>query len=179
MLVLLATRRSARGRCLPRAEAVACHFKRTFSTDDTKSHPRTNARSAKQRIKYYHVSGIGGSAELGPSGTLRIARAMDTLRSVLGHTDVFFVSPLMPTLTSDRTGSHSQAEGHEIFTDVTRAQGGKDSAPQPVNLLLGALIGCETATAVSCQTPQRRAVPMNTDRADHLRSQPQTPSPSP
>ena len=45
------------------------------------------------------------------------------------------------------SGSRSEAESHVMATDVTRAQGGKDAAPQPVNLLLAALIGCETATA--------------------------------
>ena len=45
------------------------------------------------------------------------------------------------------SGSRSEAESHAMATDVTRAQGGRDAAPQPVNLLLAALIGCETATA--------------------------------
>jgi len=36
---------------------------------------------------------------------------------------------------------------HVIDTDVPKALGGRDQAPQPVELLLAALIGCETATA--------------------------------
>ena len=78
----------------------------------TKTTGTASASSAsRKRLKHYHVSGFGGGADLGPSG------------------------------------SWSEAEGHHMATDVTRAQGGKDAAPQPVNLLLAALIGCETATA--------------------------------
>lgn len=36
---------------------------------------------------------------------------------------------------------------HEIRTDVPRSMGGGDEAPQPVELLLSALVGCEQATA--------------------------------
>mmetsp|Transcript_112000 Transcript_112000/g.311839 ORF Transcript_112000/g.311839 Transcript_112000/m.311839 type:complete len:200 (-) Transcript_112000:85-684(-) len=36
---------------------------------------------------------------------------------------------------------------HTLLTDVPRAMGGCDAAPQPVELLLAALVGCETATA--------------------------------
>lgn len=39
------------------------------------------------------------------------------------------------------------ARGHTLVTDVPRAGGGADAAPQPVETLLAALIGCETATA--------------------------------
>lgn len=38
-------------------------------------------------------------------------------------------------------------ELHEIRTDVPRSMGGGDEAPQPVELLLSALVGCEQATA--------------------------------
>ena len=37
--------------------------------------------------------------------------------------------------------------GQTAHTDVPRAMGGKDAAPQPVELLLAALVGCEQATA--------------------------------
>lgn len=37
--------------------------------------------------------------------------------------------------------------GHEIATDLPRAMGGRDEAPQPVELLLAALLGCKSATA--------------------------------
>ena len=36
---------------------------------------------------------------------------------------------------------------HDIRTDVPKAMGGADEAPQPVELLLAALLGCEQATA--------------------------------
>jgi len=38
--------------------------------------------------------------------------------------------------------------GHELFTDVPKKMGGTDSAPQPVEHLLAALIGCAQATAM-------------------------------
>lgn len=38
--------------------------------------------------------------------------------------------------------------GHDLFTDVPKKMGGADSAPQPVEHLLAALIGCTQATAV-------------------------------
>ena len=42
----------------------------------------------------------------------------------------------------------SQTEdGHEIRSDVPKAMGGSDTAPQPVYLLLSAMVGCETSTA--------------------------------
>ena len=37
--------------------------------------------------------------------------------------------------------------GHRILTDTPKLSGGKDGAAQPVELVLAALIGCETATA--------------------------------
>ena len=36
---------------------------------------------------------------------------------------------------------------HAVRTDLPRAMGGRDEAPQPVELLVSALIGCEQATA--------------------------------
>ena len=38
--------------------------------------------------------------------------------------------------------------GHELFTDVPKPMGGSDSAPQPVEHLLAALLGCTQATAI-------------------------------
>ena len=38
--------------------------------------------------------------------------------------------------------------GHKLFTDVPKSMGGKDQAPQPVEHLLAALIGCSQATAI-------------------------------
>lgn len=37
--------------------------------------------------------------------------------------------------------------GHTLSTDVPRFMGGRDLAPQPVEVLLTALLGCKTATA--------------------------------
>lgn len=38
-------------------------------------------------------------------------------------------------------------DGHIILSDLPLSMGGTDTAPQPVLLLLSALVGCETATA--------------------------------
>ena len=38
--------------------------------------------------------------------------------------------------------------GHTIQTNVPQKMGGKDTAPQPVEYLLAALIGCTQATAI-------------------------------
>jgi len=38
--------------------------------------------------------------------------------------------------------------GHTIQTDIPQKMGGKDTAPQPVELLLAALIGCTQATSI-------------------------------
>ena len=47
--------------------------------------------------------------------------------------------------------------GQTAQTDVPRAMGGKDAAPQPVELLLAALVGCEQATAAYvCRHLSRR-----------------------
>jgi putative redox protein len=43
--------------------------------------------------------------------------------------------------------STSTVRGHDIRTDLPRAAGGQDSAPQPVELVIAALIGCKVATA--------------------------------
>ena len=37
--------------------------------------------------------------------------------------------------------------GHELATDLPKAVGGQDIAPQPVELLVASLLGCKTATA--------------------------------
>lgn len=38
--------------------------------------------------------------------------------------------------------------GHAFSTDLPKYMGGEDAAPQPVELLLGSLIGCTQATAI-------------------------------
>jgi len=38
--------------------------------------------------------------------------------------------------------------GHTIQTDIPQKMGGKDTAPQPVEYLLSALIGCTQATSI-------------------------------
>lgn len=42
------------------------------------------------------------------------------------------------------------ARHHEIRLDLPKTMGGADGAPQPVELLVAALIGCEQATAAYC-----------------------------
>ena len=51
------------------------------------------------------------------------------------------------TGTTQGTTSTSQTRGHTLKTDTPPSGGGKDTAPQPVETLLAALIGCEGATA--------------------------------
>ena len=51
------------------------------------------------------------------------------------------------TGTTQGTTSTSQTHGHTLKTDTPPSGGGKDTAPQPVETLLAALIGCEGATA--------------------------------
>ena len=51
------------------------------------------------------------------------------------------------TGTTSGTTSTSQTRGHTLKTDTPPSGGGKDTAPQPVETLLAALIGCEGATA--------------------------------
>ena len=50
--------------------------------------------------------------------------------------------------STGRAGCTVQTDtGHTVSTDVPRFMGGADLAPQPVELLLTALLGCKTATA--------------------------------
>jgi hypothetical protein len=42
--------------------------------------------------------------------------------------------------------SNLKASNHSIITDIPKVVGGKDNGPQPVEMLLSGLIGCETAT---------------------------------
>ena len=51
------------------------------------------------------------------------------------------------TGTTQGTTSTSHTRGHTLRTDTPPSGGGKDTAPQPVETLLAALIGCEGATA--------------------------------
>ena len=51
------------------------------------------------------------------------------------------------TGTTSGTTSTSQTRGHTLRTDTPPSGGGSDTAPQPVETLLAALIGCEGATA--------------------------------
>ena len=50
--------------------------------------------------------------------------------------------------------------GHSLSTDIPLKMGGKDSAPQPVETLLAAWMGCTQATAlfVGRQLPKRLAI---------------------
>ena len=40
-----------------------------------------------------------------------------------------------------------RVRGHELVLDLSRAQGGQDRGPEPLECLLAALVGCEQATA--------------------------------
>ncbi len=52
------------------------------------------------------------------------------------------------TAVGDGPGSTSRTDtAYTIRTDLPTGVGGQDSAPQPVELLLAALLGCKTATA--------------------------------
>ena len=54
-------------------------------------------------------------------------------------------------LTGIGTGTHVQIDtvtGHRIQTDIPKAMGGQDTAPQPVELLLSSWMGCTQATAM-------------------------------
>ena len=50
--------------------------------------------------------------------------------------------------------------GHAIRTDLPRAMGGHDEAPQPVELLLASLVGCEQATASFVARQMRPRLPL-------------------
>lgn len=53
-------------------------------------------------------------------------------------------------LTGEGSRNHCKVvteDGYTIQSDIPKSMGGRDSAPQPVYLLLAALTGCETATA--------------------------------
>lgn len=51
--------------------------------------------------------------------------------------------------------------GHNVSTDLPRSMGGKDVAPQPVELLMSALVGCETATATFVARQMRPRFPLD------------------
>lgn len=64
--------------------------------------------------------------------------------------------------TFDAVGERNRVEvttdtGHAICTDIPKKVGGSDSAPQPVETLMAAWIGCTQATAlfVGRQMPER------------------------
>jgi len=53
------------------------------------------------------------------------------------------------TGTGEKSSVHMKANtGHELQTDVPKKMGGGDTAPQPVEMLLGAFLGCTQATAI-------------------------------
>jgi putative redox protein len=65
--------------------------------------------------------------------TLSTRKPREKLYSITGRTE--------------GTTSTSQTRGHTLRTDTPPSGGGRDTAPQPVETLLAALIGCEGATA--------------------------------
>jgi len=52
------------------------------------------------------------------------------------------------------------ARNHTIQTDVPKSMGGEDAAPQPVELVLAALVGCEQATAAYVARHTRPRFPL-------------------
>ncbi len=58
------------------------------------------------------------------------------------------------------TTSKTCTGGHAIRTDLPRAMGGRDEAPQPVELLLTSLVGCEQATASFVARQMRPRLPL-------------------
>ena len=63
--------------------------------------------------------------------------------------DTKYVKSYSITGTGRKSAVHGTTNtGHEIYTDVPKKMGGGDTAPQPVETLLGALMGCTQATAV-------------------------------
>ena len=52
------------------------------------------------------------------------------------------------------------ARHHEIRLDLPKTMGGADGAPQPVELLVAALIGCEQATAAYCARHMQPRFPL-------------------
>ncbi|KAI9013524.1 OsmC/Ohr family [Hyaloraphidium curvatum] len=50
---------------------------------------------------------------------------------------------------------------HTARTDLPKLMGGKDNAPQPVELLLAALVGCESATAAFVARHMRPTFPLS------------------
>eukprot|EP00521_Asterionellopsis_glacialis_P017684 CAMPEP_0195300032 /NCGR_PEP_ID=MMETSP0707-20130614/26626_1 /TAXON_ID=33640 /ORGANISM="Asterionellopsis glacialis, Strain CCMP134" /LENGTH=186 /DNA_ID=CAMNT_0040362599 /DNA_START=259 /DNA_END=819 /DNA_ORIENTATION=- len=53
------------------------------------------------------------------------------------------------TGTGEKSSVRMKANtGHELQTDVPEKMGGGDTAPQPVEMLLGAFLGCTQATAI-------------------------------
>lgn len=52
------------------------------------------------------------------------------------------------TVAVQKPGSFTTTDtGHQISTDLPRLSGGDDTAPQPVELMTAALLGCKVATA--------------------------------
>ena len=66
------------------------------------------------------------------------------------------------------TGKRSQCEltskesGFELITDTPKKMGGQNKGPQPVEMLLASLIGCEQATAMYVA----RHIPMKIEKID-------------
>lgn len=54
---------------------------------------------------------------------------------------------LCATSARRKPGCSVTAARHTVSTDLPKAAGGDDTAPQPVELMLAGLIGCKTATA--------------------------------
>lgn len=74
-------------------------------------------------------------------------RRMSKIRSMSDDADKWTKTyHLTAQGAKNKCTSHTE-DGHRIQSDIPRAMGGNNSAPQPVYLLLSAMVGCETSTA--------------------------------
>jgi uncharacterized OsmC-like protein len=93
-----------------------------------------------------------------------LGRFPSCIRSTFGHTNRYNMRPLLRSISDDNLksyrlqGSTSNTSksgvymktntNHMLQSDVPIEMGGKNEAPQPVEMLLGSLIGCTQATAL-------------------------------
>eukprot|EP00927_Polykrikos_kofoidii_P061850 TRINITY_DN5667_c0_g2_i4.p1 TRINITY_DN5667_c0_g2~~TRINITY_DN5667_c0_g2_i4.p1 ORF type:complete len:206 (+),score=34.78 TRINITY_DN5667_c0_g2_i4:250-867(+) len=111
------------------------------------------------RLNFPRRIGVGVARAIEPSGggfpvclALRRAASSSTAGA---RTKTYFVSGESAGVAATVT-----ARQHTISTGLPRTMGGKDVAPQPVELFLAALVGCETATAVFVAQKMRPRFPL-------------------
>ena len=89
----------------------------------------------------YRTRGIRLFSDLNTSGPEDVEKNTDD--------DIQFHKVYSITGSGRRNASSIKTNtGHELHTDIPKQMGGTDSAPQPVEHLLSALVGCTQATAV-------------------------------